>query len=290
VSADRLRLLAHPAVASAFGRELGQHVEYREQLGSTQDRAKELAPGPAVVVTDLQTAGRGTSDRTWVADRGTSILASFVLPGPPAASAVASLVAGVGVARALEALGLPGARLKWPNDVLLRGRKVAGILTHLATGAGGHVIVGVGLNITQSDGELTGFRSPATSLAIEGLAVDRLVALEVLARAITAVFALPPEDALAEWRQRSNMLGHVVSVARAGAEPVRGLAAALDPDGALRVETAYGPQRILVGEVTVEDLSANEEGFARRESPTSPEQRGRGTEAAADAPSRSSRQ
>ena len=253
MSADRLRLLAHPAVASAFGRELGLHLEYREQVGSTQDRARELAPGPAVVVADLQTAGRGTSDRVWAAGRGTSILASFVLPGPPAVSAVASLDAGVGVARALGGLGLAGAQVKWPNDVLLRGRKVAGILTQAATGAGGHVIVGIGLNVTQSEGELTGFRSPATSLSLEGLAVDRLVALEALARAIGAVFALAPEAALAEWRERSNVLGHVVSVARTGAAPVRGVAAALDADGALRVETAYGPERILVGEVTVEE-------------------------------------
>ena len=126
---DRLALLAHPAVRSAFGRELGQLVEYHERIGSTQDRAKELAPGPAMVVADVQTAGRGTSDRTWVAAAGSSVLASFVLAGPPAGAAVASLVAGVGVARALDALGLPDARVKWPNDVLLRGRKVDGILT-----------------------------------------------------------------------------------------------------------------------------------------------------------------
>lgn len=62
--ADRLALLAHPAVRSAFGRELGQLVEYHVRIGSTQDRAKELAPGPALVVADVQTAGRGTKDRS----------------------------------------------------------------------------------------------------------------------------------------------------------------------------------------------------------------------------------
>ena len=250
---DRLALLAHPAVRSAFGRELGQLVEYHERIGSTQDRAKELAPGPAIVVADVQTAGRGTSDRTWVAAAGSSVLASFVLPGPPAGAAVASLVAGVGVARALDALGLPDARVKWPNDVLVRGRKVAGILTQSASGPRGHVIVGIGLNVTQPEAQLAGFRSPATSIALEGRALDRLVALEALARAIAAVFAGPPEVALAEWRSRSNVLGHRVLVSRTGAEPLRGLAAALDPDGALRIETAYGPERILVGEVTVEE-------------------------------------
>ena len=251
--ADRLTLLAQPAVRSAFGREIGQVVEYHERIGSTQDRAKELAPGPALVVADLQTAGRGTKDRSWVAAPGSSILASFVLPGPPAAAAVASLVAGVAVARALEALGLSDALLKWPNDVLLRGRKVAGILTQSATGPGGHIVVGVGLNVSQSASELEGLRAPATSLALEGRPVDRLAALEAVARAIAAAFAAPPEAMLEAWRRRSNVLGRRVLVAGAGGSSVRGLAAALDPDGALRVETAYGPERILAGEVTVEE-------------------------------------
>lgn len=251
--ADRLALLADPAVRSAFGRELGLPVEYHERIGSTQDRARELAPGPALVVADLQTAGRGTGDRSWVAAAGSSVLASFVLPGPPAAAAVASLVAGVAVARALDGLGVAGAMVKWPNDVLLRGRKAAGILTHLASGPGGHVVVGIGLNVAQADSTLAGLRAPATSLALEGWPLDRLVVLEALARAIAAAFAAPPDSVLEEWRRRSNVLGRRVQVAQAGRTSLRGLALALDPDGALRVETSYGPERILAGEVTVEE-------------------------------------
>jgi len=250
---DRLGLLAQPAVRSAYGRELGQLLEYHERIGSTQDRARALAPGPALVVADEQIAGRGTKDRRWVAAAGSSVLASFVLPGPPAGSAVASLVAGVAVARALDELGATGAQLKWPNDVLLRGRKVAGILTQSASGPGGHVVVGVGLNVTQSESDLGGLRAPATSLLLEGRPVDRLVALEALARAIADGFAALPEAVLEEWRRRSNVLGRKVLVAPDGGTRVRGLALALDPDGALRVETAYGPLRILSGEVTVEE-------------------------------------
>lgn len=238
---------------SAFGRELGQRLEYHERIGSTQDRAKELAPGPTLVVADVQTAGRGTGDRSWVAAAGSSVLASFVLPGPPAAAAVASLVAGVALVRALDALGLAGALVKWPNDVLLRGKKVAGILTYLASGPDGHVVVGIGLNVSQEESELAGLRAPATSLALEGRSVDRLDALEAVAWAVAAAFAARPEDVLEDWRSRSNVLGHRVLVAQAGRSSVRGLALALDPDGALRVETAYGPERILAGEVTVEE-------------------------------------
>jgi BirA family biotin operon repressor/biotin-[acetyl-CoA-carboxylase] ligase len=250
---DRLALLALPAVRSAVGRELGQLVEYHARIASTQDRALELAPGPALVVADEQSAGRGTHDRRWAAPAGTSVLASFVLPGPPAGAPVASLLAGVAVARALDSLGLSGARVKWPNDVLLGGRKAAGILTQSSLGPGGFLVVGVGLNVSQTERDLGALRGGATSLRLEdGRERDRLAALAALAREIAAAFAGPPDAALEEWRARSSVLGQRVVVARAGEETVRGVALALDPDGALRLETAYGPLRILAGEVTVE--------------------------------------
>lgn len=251
---DRLALLAQPAVASAVSRELGQRVEYHRSIGSTQDRARSLVPGPAIVVADEQTEGRGTRDRRWLAPPGTSVLASFVLPGPPPAVAVASLVAGVAVARALDSLGMPqAAGLKWPNDVLLRDRKIAGILTQASSGPGGHLIVGIGLNVAQSRADLGELASQATSLALAGLRVDRLAVLTVLAREVSSMFAAPADAILDEWRARSTLLGRRVTVSRVGEDAVRGLAAGLEPDGALRVETAYGAVRILTGEVTVEE-------------------------------------
>lgn len=249
---DRLALLAQPAVLAAVSRELGQPVEYHASIGSTQDRARELAPGPAIVVADGQTAGRGTKERRWLAPRGTSVLVSFVLPGPPPAAAVASLAAGVAVARALDSLGAPQAGLKWPNDVLLRGRKIGGILTQASSGPGGHLIVGIGLNVAQTQADLGELEATATSLALAGLRVDRLAALAALARGVAAVFAGPAEAILDEWRARSTLLGRRVRISRVGEDAVRGLAAGLEPDGALRVETAYGPVRILTGEVVVE--------------------------------------
>ena len=249
---DRLTLLAHPAVLSAVSRELGQHVEFHWAIGSKQDRARELAPGPAIVVADEQTAGRGTKDRRWLASPGTGVLVSFLLPGPPPAAPVASLVAGVAVARALDSLGIPGATLKWPNDVLLGGRKVAGILTQASSGPGGYLIVGIGLNVSQTEADLAELRATATSLALAGVGTDRLAALVALAREVATAFEGPADAMLEEWRGRSTVLGRQVAIARAGEEAVRGLAAALEPDGALRVETAYGPVRILTGEVVVE--------------------------------------
>jgi len=249
---DRLVLLAEPAVLAAVSRELGQPIEYHASIGSTQDRARELTPGPALVVADVQTAGRGTKERRWLAPRGTSVLASFVLPGPPSAAAVASLVAGVAVVRALDSLGAPEASLKWPNDVLLGGRKIAGILTQASSGPGGHLIVGIGLNVAQTGADLGELGATATSLALAGTRVDRLAVLVALARAVAAAFDAPADASLDEWRARSTVLGRRITVARAGQAPVSGLAAALEPDGALLVETAYGPVRILMGQVELE--------------------------------------
>lgn len=249
---DRLALLTQPAVLAAVSRELGQPVEYHASIGSTQDRARELAPGPAIIVADEQSAGRGTKERRWLAPPGTSVLVSFVLPDPPPAAAVASLVAGVAVARALDSLGAPEAGLKWPNDVLLGGRKIAGILTQASSGTGGHLVVGVGLNVTQTRADLGELEVTATSLALAGLHADRLGVLAALAREVAVAFAAPAEATLDEWRVRSTLLGRRVTVSRVGEDAVRGLAAGLEPDGALCVETAYGPVRILTGEVTVE--------------------------------------
>lgn len=252
---DRLALLARSAVRSAVAREFGLALEYHPSLGSTQDRARELAPGPALVVADLQTAGRGTRDRRWMAPAGAGLLVSFVLPGPPAAAPQASLVAGVAVARALDRLGAPGATLKWPNDVLLAGRKVAGILTQVSTGPAGSLVVGVGLNVHQSAEDLAalpGGSPAATSLRLEGCPADRLAVLALLADELARLFDAPPGPALDQWRARSSVLGRAVTVHQAGEPEVSGVATALEPDGALRVQTAYGPLRILVGEVSTD--------------------------------------
>src|SRR5207237_2790007 len=103
---------------------------------STQDVARDLPVGTAVVA-DFQTAGRGRLRRVWEAPPGTALLASFVMPARP----LASLAAGVAAAHACG----PSARLKWPNDVLLHGAKLAGIL---AERLADRVVLGIGVNLT----------------------------------------------------------------------------------------------------------------------------------------------
>lgn len=253
---DRLGLLADRAVRGAVGRELGREIEHHARIGSTQDRARALAEGgyaPVVVLADEQTAGRGRHGRAWTAPAGTALLASWVLRPLPADPALFALLAGVAVARALAALGVDGARLKWPNDVQLAGKKVAGTLADaITTTDGGALVLGIGVNVTQRAEDLGDLAATATSLAIEGHDVDRLALLARITTQLDALATSPDERrrALEEWRARSSVLGREVEVwSPQGA--VRGLAREIADDGALVLETPSGDQRILAGEVSL---------------------------------------
>ena len=247
---DRLALLADPAVRSAFARELGRDIEYHASIGSTQDRARELgrAGEALLVVADQQTGGHGRGEKTWLSEPGASLLASWVYRPTPAEPALFSLLAGVAVRRALRPFGVADVGLKWPNDVWLSGGKIAGCLAH---GAADHLVIGIGINASQR--ELPpGIADMATSLARAGHSIDRLALLARLSAALDRV-ADPANraEALADWRKRSITLGREVEVRESGTATFRGRATALAEDGALLVETAYGQQRVLAGEVRV---------------------------------------
>lgn len=252
---DRLRLLEDAAARSAFAREVGWDLEHHSRLGSTQERARALADegrGGVVVVAEEQTAGRGRRGRTWVAPEGAALLASWVFRPLVADPALFALLCGVAVARALASLGVPDARVKWPNDVQLGGRKVAGVLADAVTEAdGGALVLGIGINVRQTRAELGELAAIATSCAAEGHDVDRLALLARLCGDLTRIAASAEERrlALAEWRERSSTLGHEVEVRSPVGTPVRGVARSVGDDGALMVETAEGTQRIVAGEV-----------------------------------------
>jgi BirA family transcriptional regulator, biotin operon repressor / biotin---[acetyl-CoA-carboxylase] ligase len=141
----------------------GRPYRYVESTASTQEMLERDDPEGALAVAEEQTAGRGRLGRTWAAPRGRSILCSVLLR-PPAERVAAqlSLVAGVAVADAVErALGLT-TQIKWPNDVLVNRKKVAGILAEARDGA---VVLGIGINVNETQEELpSDARTPAASL------------------------------------------------------------------------------------------------------------------------------
>ena len=233
---------------SAFGRELGRTIEYHASIGSTQDRAREVGRSglTMLVVADHQTAGHGRGDKTWLSDPGTSLLASWVFRPAPAEPALFALLAGVAVARALGPLGVADRGLKWPNDVWLTGGKIAGCLAH---GAADHLVIGIGINV--SGHELpANIANTATTLSRAGHDIDRLALLARVSAELGRLTdpATHPE-AMIEWRRRSITLGREVEVRDSGNDAFRGRASALAEDGALVVETEYGQQRVLAGEV-----------------------------------------
>jgi len=226
---------------------------------STNARAKEMAesgaPHGTVVVADAQTAGRGRLGRRWVSPPGRNIYVSILLR-PDLANALAptlSLVAGVAVADAVETFDVPAA-LKWPNDLYVDGRKAAGILAEMASGADRvrYVVVGVGINVNLAEDEIPAeLRGRATSLRIHaGRAVSRV---ELLARLLDG-FAHRYEEFLArgfaaaqpEWEKRDFLRGRRVRLRRAGRDDwgaVRGVdrdaALLFLPDGAETVERVH---------------------------------------------------
>lgn len=224
------------------------------ECASTQDVLRvDGLPEGAVAVTEHQTAGRGRSGRAWDDAAGGSLLCSLLLR-PPAGSPVEqlSLVAGLAVAEAVEAVAGVVSQLKWPNDVLVDGRKLAGVLLE---SDGGAVICGVGINVDQSGHELpTATLLPPTSLRMatgrrHGRAVLLAELLETLERHYERWRRSGLESFLPELEQRDALRGLVVTVAN-----TTGTAAGIAEDGRLRLRLKDGATSLVgSGEVRVSD-------------------------------------
>jgi len=189
---------------------------------STQDVAREMPIG-SVVVADHQTAGRGRSSHSWEAPSGAALLVSFVLPPNP----LLSLAAGVAAA---EACGR-GVRLKWPNDLLLDGRKIGGILVEASPT---RAICGIGINLTWAPEGAAQLEEPR----------DRL--LERLRPAMERWSTAPADQVLARWRNLSDTIGKKVRVELPD-RIVEGIAQDIDASGSLVVDGAP----VSAGSVTV---------------------------------------
>ncbi len=171
---DRHTLLSPDVVEPLLRGRFGRPYLWSETCGSTQDalRADPALPEGAVAVTEHQTGGRGRAGRRWQDVPGTSLLCSLLLRPPPTSSAQQlAPVVGLAVAEAVEP-SRDAAGIKWPNDVVLAGRKVAGVLLEAS---GGVVVCGIGINVSQAEAELpTQTPLPAGSLlGVTGAAPDR---------------------------------------------------------------------------------------------------------------------
>ena len=228
-------------------------VWHHDKIGSTNDEARRLAaqgaPHGTVVHADEQTTGRGRLSRSWFSPPGNLYVSILLRTGQSAARAAElSFLAALAVADTVEAL-LPRqvrAMLKWPNDVLINGAKIAGILLEHIDDA---TIMGIGLNVLEAPPNAA-YRT-TTIVANGGIAsVDgaRDILLDRLGHHLSAWQTDGFDSIRAQWLNRSYPLGAAIQASSAG-EPVAGHFAGLDLDGALLLDTPRGRQRIVAGDV-----------------------------------------
>lgn len=255
LEAGRLRAGLSPATAACL-----RALEVAWTVDSTNSELLRRPPGPGVEVllAERQSAGRGRLGRRWISPLGGQVCLSLRrgFDGGLARLGGLSLVAGVAVAEALRACGYASVGLKWPNDLVADGRKLAGLLVEGGGEHGGpvHAVIGVGINVDLGQAP-EGIDQPWTDLARLGghPASRHQIAIAVL-DALVPALELFDQEGLAAFLPRYAALdvlaGHRVRVldSRGGFE---GQALGLAPDGALRVAAGDGERRVHAGEVSV---------------------------------------
>jgi BirA family biotin operon repressor/biotin-[acetyl-CoA-carboxylase] ligase len=226
------------------------------ETDSTNDDAKRLArdgaPEGTLVVAARQRSGRGRFDRRWESPAGGVYASAILRPAlAPMALGPLGLVAGLGAARALEQMGVP-VRLKWPNDIIAEGRKVAGVLVEMAAEADRveWVVVGIGVNVAPTAlADTAAVREWAPQAGVAEVAASVLDGVAAAYREfVTEGFA-----ALAvEYRHRCAVLGRSVTVRDAlGEVRAQGAALTVDDNGALVVDAGGAARTVVAGEVTL---------------------------------------
>lgn len=245
-------------------------IDYHESLGSTSDRALALAAAgesalPLLVLTEQQTAGRGRGSNRWSASAG-ALTFSLALEAPadklsPARWPLVALVAGLAACEALlEHAPAADLRLKWPNDILLGGRKLCGILSESVPGWRDRLVVGVGVNVNNDVSQIAALAPassplrPATSLLEYGqlprdLSSVLLSILDHFDRRWQQLLTGELGALLAAYRGRCFLTGHTITIEQPGGARLVGHCQGIDDLGCLILRTAHGPKSIASGTV-----------------------------------------
>ncbi len=242
---------------------IGRHIQCAVETDSTNLHAyrwaEEGAEEGAVVVADSQTAGKGRLGRSWESPAGVNLYCSVILRPAilPVEATQITFLSAVAVVRTIEAVTGLIPQIKWPNDILVHGKKVAGLLNEMSAETDGvrFVIVGIGININMRSDQFPGdLRYPATSLLLAGAGVVSRVAV---ARALfTHLDVLYDEYRTRgfgrireEWLSRSAFQGRMVRV-DSGDDSVEGVVTGIADDGALLLDRGQGSvERIVSGDV-----------------------------------------
>ncbi len=231
----------------------GVEVRVVERCSSTNDLLLKAAAGtPVLLAAEEQTAGRGRRGRRWHSARGAGATFSLGcrIRRPARELPALSLVAGVAAARAQRALGVAGASLKWPNDLVVDGAKLGGILVETR---GSAAVIGIGINCRRTRGLRARVRRPVAFLEDYAASLPRnRVIRDIAAALLEALDAFDARgfDALrADWEALDAYAGQRLRVRLADGRTVSGLASGLAEDGGLKLLTRAGMRAIASGRV-----------------------------------------
>jgi BirA family biotin operon repressor/biotin-[acetyl-CoA-carboxylase] ligase len=226
-------------VASVRARLPGRRVDWFESLDSTMIEARrDMTPG-RIVGAEEQTAGMGRHGRKWISEPGAGLYVSMVLAAKP----IPVIMLSLGLATR-EAIGCGD--IRWPNDVLVNGKKCAGVLAQLE---GDTVIAGIGINVSQTEFP-EDLETPATSLLLEGVPVSREDLLVALVESVDRYTRLNSDDILRQFTDASSYVSGKRVRVEAGVSCLEGVTCGLDPAGFLRVREDNGTETtILAGGV-----------------------------------------
>jgi BirA family biotin operon repressor/biotin-[acetyl-CoA-carboxylase] ligase len=245
---------------------IGRDIQVFEQTTSTNDVMEKLARDGVkegiVVFAESQTSGRGRLGRKWISPERKGLWFSVLLRPDlrPQETTQLTIASATALRRAIQSQTGLSPEIKWPNDILIRGKKVAGILTELSAEVDRvkHIVLGIGVDVNLGAGELPAeLRKTATSLKMEtGETISRaelaVTILQALDEDYTRIGAGRFAAVADEWEGHCATIGKNVTV-QIGERKIRGCAESLDDDGALIVRTEHGRlERIIGGDVTLE--------------------------------------
>jgi BirA family biotin operon repressor/biotin-[acetyl-CoA-carboxylase] ligase len=212
-----------------------------------------------VCLSEMQGAGRGRRGREWLSPPASNFYGSvgWVFQGGFPVIEGLSLAVGVAVIKALESVGIQGLQVKWPNDILHHGHKLAGVLIEMTgeVGSACHVVIGVGVNLRLSDSIKKQILQPVTDLyTISGLLIDRQKVTAAIVTALITLLMSYDQTGFAkwhdEWLKYDAFKNEIVDILGLQ-EPIHGVAKGVDERGNLLVETEKGLMRIFGGEVSL---------------------------------------
>ncbi|WP_276873551.1 biotin--[acetyl-CoA-carboxylase] ligase [Dialister micraerophilus] len=242
---------------------LGKRIVYMEITKSSNNEAKMIAAQGAengtLVIAEEQTGGRGRLTRNFYSPFAKGIWMSLILRPKflPMEASKCTLMAAVAVCKAVRQFGLTEAGIKWPNDVLYKGKKLVGILTEMSSSMEkiDYIVVGIGINTGIKENEFPEeVRGRATSFLNEGIEISRKELLAAvlfeLEKNYIEVEKYGFANILEEWRKLTVTLGKNVQIISYG-EKYTGKAQDIDQDGCLLVKTDKGIKRVIVGDVSI---------------------------------------